>query len=74
VKTLAASPSVEKVYLASRDLSKGHEAQQALHNQGLKKVAFVQLDVTDPASVGAAKKTIEEADGRLDVLVNNAGV
>jgi len=33
----------------------------------------MQLDVTDDASVAAAAKTVE-ADGGLDVLVNNAGV
>jgi NAD(P)-dependent dehydrogenase (short-subunit alcohol dehydrogenase family) len=32
------------------------------------------LDVTDDASVTAAARLIEERAGRLDVLVNNAGV
>ena len=30
-------------------------------------------DVTDIASIQAAKETIEKAEGKLDVLVNNAG-
>jgi NAD(P)-dependent dehydrogenase (short-subunit alcohol dehydrogenase family) len=34
----------------------------------------VQLDVTDDASVTAAAELLEERAGRLDVLVNNAGV
>jgi NAD(P)-dependent dehydrogenase (short-subunit alcohol dehydrogenase family) len=34
----------------------------------------VQLDVTDDASVEAALKTIGDVEGRLDVLVNNAGI
>jgi NAD(P)-dependent dehydrogenase (short-subunit alcohol dehydrogenase family) len=34
----------------------------------------VPLDVTDDASVAAAARLIEERGGRLDVLVNNAGV
>lgn len=34
---------------------------------------MVLIDVTDDASVAAAAKTIE-ADGGLDVLVNNAGI
>ena len=34
----------------------------------------VELDVTDPASVGAALTTVRERHGRLDALVNNAAV
>ena len=36
-------------------------------------VAYVQLEITDPASVAAAAKTVEAAEGHLDILVNNAG-
>jgi NAD(P)-dependent dehydrogenase (short-subunit alcohol dehydrogenase family) len=34
----------------------------------------IQLDVTDQASIDAARKRIESESGRLDSLVNNAGV
>lgn len=34
---------------------------------------FVHLDVTDSKSIVAAKDTIEQAQGHLDSLVNNAG-
>jgi NAD(P)-dependent dehydrogenase (short-subunit alcohol dehydrogenase family) len=37
-------------------------------------VLAVELDVTDDDSVGAAVAGIESGRGRLDVLVNNAGV
>lgn len=37
-------------------------------------VVPLELDVTDDASVGAAIAGIESGPGRLDVLVNNAGV
>ncbi len=40
----------------------------------LEGVVPVQLDVTDQASVDAARQRIESDPGRLDVLVNNAGV
>jgi NAD(P)-dependent dehydrogenase (short-subunit alcohol dehydrogenase family) len=35
---------------------------------------FVQLDVTDPASVRAAAAWIDQEYGSLDILVNNAGI
>src|SRR5918995_4827851 len=34
----------------------------------------IQLDVTEQASVDAAREQIEADPGRLDALVNNAGV
>ena len=34
----------------------------------------ITLDVADPASIEAAAETVANEPGRLDVLVNNAGV
>ena len=45
-----------------------------LHAEGLATVKFVRLDVTDAVTIQAAKETIENAEGKLDVLVNNAGM
>ncbi|MFQ6397535.1 SDR family NAD(P)-dependent oxidoreductase [Nocardia sp. KC 131] len=55
------------VYLGSRDAERGRRAAEQLGAR------MVVIDVTDDASVAAAAKIIE-ADGGLDVLVNNAGV
>jgi NAD(P)-dependent dehydrogenase (short-subunit alcohol dehydrogenase family) len=44
-----------------------------LHADGLNTVKFVRIDVTDLASIQAAKETIDQEDKKLDVLVNNAG-
>jgi NAD(P)-dependent dehydrogenase (short-subunit alcohol dehydrogenase family) len=56
------------VYIGARSVERGQKAAAELGAR------FVQLDVTDDASVAAAMKTIEDAEGRLDVLVNNAGI
>ena len=44
-----------------------------LHAAGFHTVKYVRLDVTDIATIQAAKETIYLAEGKLDVLVNNAG-
>lgn len=56
------------VYVGARDVERGERAAAALGAR------FVQLDVTDDASVRAALATIDAAEGRLDVLVHNAGL
>ena len=56
------------VYVGARDAERGEKAAAELGAQ------FVQLDVTDDASVSTALATIDAAEGRLDVLVHNAGV
>ena len=47
--------------------------REKLHAEGLKTVKFVRIDVTDLETIEAAKETIDQAEGKLDVLVNNAG-
>jgi NAD(P)-dependent dehydrogenase (short-subunit alcohol dehydrogenase family) len=61
------------VVVGARDLGRGEEAAQALRAAG-GDVTAVALDVTDPASVAAAAETVRERHGRLDALVNNAGI
>jgi len=56
------------VYMGARSLERGEAAATELGGQ------FVQLDVTDDASVETALGVIAEREGLLDVLVNNAGI
>jgi NAD(P)-dependent dehydrogenase (short-subunit alcohol dehydrogenase family) len=63
-----------KVYLGCRDLNKGKDAVARLNEEGLTAIVPVQLDVTDPASVQQARQFIAQEEGKLDLLINNAGV
>jgi NAD(P)-dependent dehydrogenase (short-subunit alcohol dehydrogenase family) len=56
------------VYLASRDAKRGRAAAEAVGGR------FIELDVTSDESVDAAARDIRRRDGRLDVLINNAGI
>ncbi|KAJ6571573.1 oxidoreductase [Mycena capillaripes] len=61
------------VYLSSRNESAGRDAVAQIKAKKNFDVKYVQLDVTDIDSVKAAEATIKKAEGRLNVLVNNAG-
>jgi NAD(P)-dependent dehydrogenase (short-subunit alcohol dehydrogenase family) len=62
-----------RVLIGSREPGPGADAAAELASAG-GDVAAVPLDVTDEASVLAARAAIERTHGCLDVLVNNAGV
>ena len=56
------------VYIGARSIERGEAAATELGAR------FVQLDVTHDASMETAMSVIDEREGHLDVLVNNAGV
>ncbi|ESK94321.1 short chain dehydrogenase [Moniliophthora roreri MCA 2997] len=62
------------VYLSSRNEQSGQNAVKKLKEEHSLNVKYVRLDVTDEQSVTSAKDIIEEAEGKLDALVNNAGI
>lgn len=57
----------QTVWIGARDEARGRDAAERLG------ATFVQVDVTDDASVAAAAATVGAAGG-LDVLINNAGI
>jgi NAD(P)-dependent dehydrogenase (short-subunit alcohol dehydrogenase family) len=60
------------VYLSSRDQEGGRAATADALQDG--DVRYIHVDMTDDATMVAAIAAIEAAHGRLDVLVNNAGI
>lgn len=56
------------VYIGSRDAERGRQAADELG------VKYVQLDVTDDISIQEAYLQIQDREGRLDILINNAGI
>jgi NAD(P)-dependent dehydrogenase (short-subunit alcohol dehydrogenase family) len=63
------------VYLGSRDPRRGDAAADDVRAEvGTADVHPLSLDVTDDESVRGAAAYVQESAGRLDVLVNNAGI
>jgi NAD(P)-dependent dehydrogenase (short-subunit alcohol dehydrogenase family) len=62
-----------RVLLTARDREKATAAAETIDPAGRHVVAHV-LDITDQASIDAVATQVEAAEGRLDVLVNNAAI
>jgi NAD(P)-dependent dehydrogenase (short-subunit alcohol dehydrogenase family) len=62
------------VWVGSRDLEKGKAIVKELKEDGFQNMRAIEIDVTNPDTIEAAKKTIESEQGKLDILINNAGI
>ncbi|AIQ64869.1 short-chain dehydrogenase [Paenibacillus stellifer] len=61
------------VVLGARSIERGEAAASELRNQGLS-AEFVQIDMTDRASIEQAADTIQNRYPELTLLINNAGM
>ncbi|KAH8785760.1 putative short chain dehydrogenase/reductase [Diaporthe sp. PMI_573] len=71
-----ASPNYH-VLLGTRSLEKGQKALKeaiAADSSLEGRIELIQINVIDMGSIEAAKKEVERKFGKLDVLVNNAGI
>lgn len=62
------------VYLGTRDLEKGQAVVKELNKSGFENIKAIQIDVTKPDTILAAKNIVESEKGKLDILINNAGI
>jgi len=62
-----------QVLMAARDARKGEEAATKLRDEGLN-VQFLKLDIENSDDRAAAAGTVETNFGKLDILINNAGI
>src|SRR5688500_7239217 len=58
------------VLVAAREQAKGEAAARAIDGDA----RAIALDVTDASSIATATRRIRDELGRLDVLINNAGI
>jgi NAD(P)-dependent dehydrogenase (short-subunit alcohol dehydrogenase family) len=62
------------VYLGSRNLENGEKVVKELAEKGFQNIKAIEIDVTNPESIAKAKNIVENEQGKLDILINNAGI
>lgn len=61
------------ILLGARDLASGQEKAEVLRSEGLE-VEAIEIDLNRPETIDAAAASIDGRFGRLDILINNAGI
>lgn len=78
VVALAKNSADYHIFLGSRSIEKGNSALEKINKEygsSLKStISVVNVDVTDPKTIEAAKEEVASKFGRLDILINNAGL
>jgi len=62
------------VYLGCRDINRGLDAIKQLNDEGLTAVEFIEIDISKPETIHAAREIMDGKTQSLDVLINNAGI
>jgi len=62
-----------QIIVGARDPERGDAAAAVLREHGID-AAALQCDVTDDACVRAAAEAVRAEHGRVDILINNAGI
>jgi len=74
-KVIATASEDFHVIMACRSIEKAENAKKEIVGVGIKgALSTVQLDVTDKKSIEKAAEWVQTKFGKLDVLVNNAGI
>jgi NAD(P)-dependent dehydrogenase (short-subunit alcohol dehydrogenase family) len=67
-----------RVFLGARNAEAGQTAAEKLNreaeNDNYEKVAFLDIDISNPQSIRRAADTFSSQSDRLDALINNAGI
>src|SRR6185312_3503544 len=71
-----------RVFIGARDEKAGEAAAEKLRAEGAETtkdkadddVEFIKIDISEPESVKRAAEEFSRKGGRLDLLVNNAGI
>lgn len=77
IKALLGSPNTYTILLGGRSIQKAEDAVQLAKTQfpnSTSTLSAIQIDIEDDASISKAFEEVSAKYGRLDVLINNAGM